>query len=305
MSVLFLCKAILKSLLFPPIGPLLLAMTGLLLWRPWQRKDNTGFTSSGRPHAAFSLRRVAGRAGLFLGLASFWAFSLPVVADGLYQALSPLPALAPEQVDALMQADDPPRAIVVAGGGLYPRAVEYGGDVIGSTSLARLHYAVFLHRRTGLPLLVSGGRPLATDKSEAETMAEAAQRDFQTPVRWIEGRSENSQDNATFSAALLKPEGVTRILLVSDANHMPRLMTVFTQQGLDVVPAPTGFPADYSHTEGAWILRWLPGSAAMNRSAVMLNHLAGQVVYRLRGFMASAPGDVQEGNRLSPDRDDF
>lgn len=47
-------------------------------------------------------------------------------------------------------------------------------------------------------------------------------------------------ENARFSAAILAPLGVTRILLVTDAFHMPRARRAFAIAGLDPIAAPTG-----------------------------------------------------------------
>ncbi|HAK93275.1 MAG TPA: YdcF family protein, partial [Massilia timonae] len=98
----------------------------------------------------------------------------------------------------------------------------------------RLRYAAHLHRRTGLPILVSGGAPGPGAMSLADAMAAALREDFGVPVRWVEGRSRNTAENAMFSAALLRPEKVGRVLLVTDAMHMERARTVFQRGGLQV-----------------------------------------------------------------------
>ena len=50
------------------------------------------------------------------------------------------------------------QAILVFLAGRTWRAPELGGDDgLSALSLQRLHHAVYLHRRTGLPLAVSGG----------------------------------------------------------------------------------------------------------------------------------------------------
>ncbi len=49
---------------------------------------------------------------------------------------------------------------MVLGGGRYRDAPEYGNDTVGEYTLVRLRYAAKLHRETGFPLLVTGGRPM-------------------------------------------------------------------------------------------------------------------------------------------------
>ena len=61
-----------------------------------------------------------------------------------------------------------------------------------------------------------------TSWSKADAMATALRDDFGVPVKWTEGKSRNTAENAAFSAALLRPDAVRRVLLVTDAMHMPR-----------------------------------------------------------------------------------
>jgi uncharacterized SAM-binding protein YcdF (DUF218 family) len=135
------------------------------------------------------------------------------------------------------------QAIVVLGAGRLSEAPEYAGrDIPDYIALARLRYAAHLQRATGLPILVTGGGgPKPEVASLAESMAVALREDFGVPVKWIEGRSRNTAENASLSAAMLAPEKVRRILLVTDAMHMPRARTAFQQAGFDVVAAPTMF----------------------------------------------------------------
>jgi uncharacterized SAM-binding protein YcdF (DUF218 family) len=141
-------------------------------------------------------------------------------------------------------SDTRAQAIVVLAAGRLEHAAEYGGkDIPDYIALGRLRYAAKLQHETGLPILVSGGN-VAVDgagESKADAMASALREDFVTPVRWVEGTSENTAENAQFSAGILHQEGVRRILLVTDAMHMPRAKMVFAKTGLDVVAAPTMF----------------------------------------------------------------
>ncbi|MFX7731723.1 YdcF family protein, partial [Acinetobacter baumannii] len=91
----------------------------------------------------------------------------------------------------------------------------------------RLQYAAYLARRTGLPILVTGGSPDGSPESEAALMARNLQRDVGVPVRWQETRADTTAQNASYSAAMLKADGIERILLVTDSIHMPRAMRVF------------------------------------------------------------------------------
>ena len=162
-------------------------------------------------------------------------------------------------------SDTRAQAIVVLAAGRLEHAAEYGGkDIPDYIALARLRYAAKLQHGTGLPILVSGGNVAAdgAGTSKAAAMASALREDFVTPVRWIEGASENTAENARFSAGILRQEGVHRILLVTDAMHMPRAKMVFAQAGLDVVAAPTMFFAAQSMGP----LDFLPSAEGLRRS---------------------------------------
>ena len=107
------------------------------------------------------------------------------------------------------------QAIVVLGGGKYPQAPEYGGDTVAAMSLVRLRYAAALYRQTGLPVLVSGGSPEGSPTDEAQTMRRTLEQEFAVPVRWSEGRSANTLENARLTRDLLDKEGIRRIALVT------------------------------------------------------------------------------------------
>ncbi len=208
--ITFLAKKILATLILPPAGPLLLAALGLLLLRRWPR---------------------LGRALAWSGIVFLWLIATPLIAQALLRTLETAPPLDMAQAKRA-------QAIVVLGGGNYYAAPEYGGDTVGRITLERVRYAARLARATGLPLLVTGGAPQG-GTPEGQTMREALERDFGVPVRWVEDRSLDTRENALYSAALLRAAGVTRILLVSYAFHMPRAQAAFADTGLEIIPAPT------------------------------------------------------------------
>lgn len=258
--MLDLLNAIPRDLILPPASLFLLITIGLLLWRRWPR---AGRVVAGTALAALAFLSTPGGAGLLVApLESMTA-----------------PLRAPARAGA--------QAIVVLAAGRVRRAPEYGGrDIPDYTALARLRYAAHLQRMTGLPLLVSGGNgssgvdPETGDRawSKAHAMAAALREDFGVPVRWIEPRSRDTGENASYSAALLRADGVQRILLVTDAMHMPRARAAFARAGLDVVEAPTMFFSD----QGPLLQGWVPSAEGMRRSWYAIYELLGIAWYRLR-----------------------
>lgn len=267
--MLDLINLIPRNLILPPASLFLLIAVGLAIWRRWPL---AGRIVAGAGLAALAFLSSTGGARFFV---------TPVE-----QQTSPLQV--PERAGA--------QAIVVLAAGRLRAAPEYGGrDIPDYITLARLRYAAHLQRRTGLPLLVSGGNgasgvdPDADDRAytKADAMAAALREDFGVPVKWIETRSRDTNENAAYSAALLRANGVKRILLVTDAMHMPRASAAFRRNGLDVISAPTMF---FSH-QSQRLADWLPSAEGMRRSWYAVYELLGMAWYRLRfgGSNAGAP----------------
>ncbi|MGE5468090.1 MAG: YdcF family protein [Ignavibacteria bacterium] len=251
---MFYLKKLLSALVLPPTGPLLLALFGLWLARRHPR--------SGRAIAAAAL----------LGML---ALALPPVGGRLLRALETHPPITAKE---LAQA----QAIVILGGGKYVEAPEYGGDTVSMATLERVRYGVQLQKRSGLPILVSGGAPYG-GRSEGETMKEAIERDLGGRVRWTEGASRDTQENAEYSAKLLKAEGIARIALVSQAWHLPRATELFERQGLEVFPAGTGYTAA-NHSPFDYLQ---PSAGGFGQSAEALHEWLGIFVQRLKARLAA------------------
>ena len=109
-------------------------------------------------------------------------------------------------------------------------------------------------------------------------MAVSMQDDFGVTVRWKEERSRTTWENAQMSAEILLPEGIKRVVVVTQALHMQRSRWSFEQNGLDVVPAPVGFlGTDNARPLGCW----LPESKAIWQNGQLLNEAVGLVGYKM------------------------
>lgn len=244
---------LLKILLLPPTFNVLLVLLGLLL----------------------SARRLLGALLIMLGLFGLLLLATPMASHALRQGLEPSALPARTQLE---NAD----AIAILGGGRDYAAPEFGwGDAPANATWRRLAYGAYLHRQTELPILVSGGRVHDEETAEASLMATALGEVFDVPVRWLEGESRNTAENARFSADMLRAEGIDRVALVSQPWHMPRAVAEFEAQGLSVVPAPTGFASP--PPEG--LAAWLPRAYYLNQSTRALNEWLGRAALRLRDLL--------------------
>lgn len=204
-------KALLKAVVLPPGGPLLLAIAGLLLARRHPR---------------------VGRSIAAAGVATLFVLSMPIVAALLVRSLDASPPLDLEVAKGA-------QAVVILGGGTRRGAPEYGGDTLGRLTLERVRYGARVARQTGLPVLVSGGS-VSGDETEAKLMREALANEYGVDVRWAEDRSRTTHENAVESAAILRAAGVRRVVLVAHSFDMPRATAEFASQGIETIAAPTG-----------------------------------------------------------------
>lgn len=220
--------------------------------------------------------RALAIAALLFSLLSLYVMSLPVVARWSEARLQTVAALS----DRVLAASSP-QAIVVLSAGRFRDAPEFGGkDVVGRNSLLRLRYAAHLQRRTGLPILVSGGRVFSDGESLAALMRTSLEDDFDARVRWLEDRSRNTAENALYSSQMLRDSGVSSILLVTQAGHIPRSVAAFANTGLSVVPAPTGFVSTDSGSDT--IVAWLPNANSLSTVSLVLHEYIGRFWYWVR-----------------------
>lgn len=241
----------LETLFLPPASALLLLLLGSLLRRRWRR-------------LGLSLQ--------ILSMLWLWTAATPAFAGWLLGSLQPFPPLPPT-------GDLPAaQAIVVLSAEADVHATEYGQPVIGPMTMQRLRYGVALHRRTGLPLLMSGGVPAAGCPPLAKLMADAATKEFGVPVRWREEGSADTRENAQRSAVMLQQDGVQNVLLVSSAWHLVRAKIAFERCGIAAVPAPTGF----RHPPAEVVANWLPNWQALRDTNLALHEWLGRAWYALR-----------------------
>ena len=241
-------RSLVKSLVLPPAGPLLIAFVGMALLPRYPRR---------------------GRAVTLTGLVLLLLLAMPGIAALLVRGLDQSPPLDPERAATA-------QAIVILGGGIRRHAPEYGGPTLGTLTLERVRYGARVARMTGLPVLVSGGA-IGSGPVEAFLMRNALVQEFGVPVRWIESRSRDTHENAAFSAAMLKSSGVTRAILVAHSFDIPRVTAEFRLAGVDVIPAPTRIPPRAPDAIGDW----LPSAAGMQASYYALYEVLGNALFRL------------------------
>jgi uncharacterized SAM-binding protein YcdF (DUF218 family) len=247
---------LISSLFLPPFSLLILTLIGILLL---YRHPKTG---KGLMFTAFSL---------------LWLASTPYFAEGALHLLE-------SKTSALKTIPQGTAAIVILGGGTYFNAPEYSGaDTISDATLVRLRYGAHLARESHLPLLVTGGKPLGNNVSEAEQMRLSLAEDFHVTVRWIEGASDNTLENAQYSYATLHKTGINKIYLVTHAWHMPRSAAAFRQAGFEVIEAPTAFTTRYQID----LLAFVPRAESLRDSKIFVHEAIGLIWYQAKSHLSS------------------
>jgi len=239
------------TLLLPPLSLLLLLGLGILL--------------------LYRSHKLA-KPVIFASLGLLWIASTPLFAEGALHLL--------EAGTVPLDNQHPGAgAIVILGGGTYFHAPEYAGqDTIIDQTLPRLRYGAKLHRADGTPILVTGGKPLNNDLSEAQQMRSSLLQDFHVPVRWTEDASDNTLENARNSFVILQKEGINKIYLVTQAWHMPRAAMAFRHVGFEVVEAPVAFTTRFQTD----LLTFLPRAESLRDSKFFVHEVIGLLWYGVK-----------------------
>lgn len=248
---------LLESLFFPPGLTLVLILLALPLWR--------------RRRGMALLLTLTAVLGTYL--ASTYA-----VSGWLMERLErPYPPL---NLDSLPSAPAA-QAIVILGAGRQWNAPDYGGDAVNRFGMDRLRYGARLQRRTGLPILVSGGLPQrAQGVPEGELMSRVLSEELRVPVRWVEGASLTTAENATYSKKILTHSHISRVYVVTHAWHMRRALLAFGHAGFDAIPAPTAYGQAEHPRQG--LRAWLPEAGALETTRRFLHEVVGLAWYRLQ-----------------------
>ena len=243
-------RILLPVIFVPPTGLLWLLVLGAALRRS-------------RPRLA--------RISFAIGLLGLYALSMPAVDGAL---LTSLERAQPRQADT-----PEPAAIIILGGDGERTQDMLVKAVPGALSLQRLTGAAILDRQTHLPVLITGGAIGPDQPSVADLMADIYTSAFGLPVEWRETKSDNTCENARFSADILRKAGISSAYVVTNAWHMPRALLAFKQAGFPVVASP--LYAGRHEIQG--VADFLPHTTAWNRSYYAIHEWIGLLAYRSGG----------------------
>lgn len=263
-------KPVLTALLLPPVPGLVLVLLGARM---------------------VFVKRGLGYSTLLGGVAVVWFSGCQGTAVALLErVIQPPPPLVGAKWAALKSTSGTRRAIVVLGGGRDAHAREYGGPGLSSNSAERLRYGIWLSRQTGWPMAFSGGVGWAqqgaeSSVAEADVAAQVARTHYGYDIRWLERQSQDTARNAVQTLALLVPQGVEEIVLVTQAFHMPRARRAFERAALQFMQSDpsrplvriVSAPMAYWQMGDRPILDWLPSAQGFYNVRMASHELLGWV----------------------------
>ncbi len=161
--------------------------------------------------------------------------------------------------------------IVVLGGGAY------NSGYLKASSYKRLITGFLLHRRTGKPIILSGGAAIGVIP-EAKIMRELLlEFGVDEGSIYADQNSRDTWENALYVKKICERIGCESITLITSAFHMRRALMVFRKAGFDVQPYPTDFKF-----EGRYNLYSLfPKYSVFYDSSIAIREYIGLIFYKL------------------------
>ncbi|MBL79005.1 MAG: hypothetical protein CMH70_03040 [Nitrosomonadaceae bacterium] len=247
--MIWFLRDLVVAFLLPPLNLIILGVVGIFFLRN---------------------RPVLGKSLIITTFILFYILSIPIVAENALKTLQ-VPVQSSFEINKV-------QAIVILGSGAYIRAPEYNDDyTVSQYGLERIRYGAYLQRHIGKPILVSGGDTFGIGSSEAEQMKLVLENEFHVPVKWSEGSSRDTRENAYNSFSILRKDNITHIALVTHAWHMRRAIREFEHAGFSVIPASTIYVTQRNKN----LFSFIPSASAFQKNRIFLNEIIGTLWYQL------------------------
>ena len=228
------------------------------------------------PKPATRFRRVAdgvARVALPLVLVMLVLFSFEPFSNRLVRSLE---VDAPDTKKPGFTYD----AVILLGGLVEDRTDTHNGAAYNDNVERLLGTFDVLRRNEARYAILSGGSWTSAEP-EARTLADELVRlGIDRSRLFTEEKSRNTEENARFSAVVVKEHDLHSLLLVTSAFHMQRARKCFERAGLQVDTMPVDYKSyDPAHVSGLWI----PRAKSFQESGAAFRELAGRVVYGVTG----------------------
>lgn len=221
--------------------------------------------------------RIA-KISLLLALGWLFLFGTPFLPNALIQHLEN----RYPQPEPMPQAE----AVVVLSGMIdieksTASKIEFGEGVERILEGMRL-----VKQGTAQKLILSGGSGSLFEQTKSEAvMLRQFALDFGIPADQIliEPVSRNTRENAVETAKLMRRQGISSIILVTTATHLPRAMGCFRKVGLHPIPYGVDVHGEASHRLTP--LDLIPDVGNLRGVSWVLHEYVGLVMYKATGYI--------------------
>ena len=222
----------------------------------------------------------AARFGRRLAIASLLALIVIALTPVGRMLIAPLEdRFPPPSADA-----PPPYGIIILGGAIKGAESDARGQAVFDEGERVVEAAILAKRYPGARIVFTGGAGslMASGEDHEADQAKALLIALGVdPARvTLEKRSRNTDENARFTANLVRPRPDQRWWLVTSAFHMPRSMGLFEKAGFDVTPYPVGFR---TLGPGRPVLWSLDAAENLRTFEIAAKEWVGLAIYRATG----------------------
>jgi uncharacterized SAM-binding protein YcdF (DUF218 family) len=199
-----------------------------------------------------------------------WAGATRVVSKAVLRPLE-LAYSVPEKVEGDVIV------LLCGGAGDVPIDISAAAALYPAT-MQRTYAVARLQKKTGLPVIVSGGAPFSDTPESVAAARYLAELGIPKGKIITEEASRDTFENAAYTLKICKEKGYKRIILVTSAYHMPRSIYLFKKAGFEsILPYPYGHLAPAARRRH--LRDFLPGdSGDLSRA---LNEYSGLAYYHL------------------------
>ena len=163
--------------------------------------------------------------------------------------------------------------IVVLGGGVY------NNGRLKASSYKRLITGFILHRKTGLPIILSGGASINVIP-EAKIMKKLLESfGVKKELIYADLKSRDTYENAKYVKKICEKLNCKKIILVTSGFHMFRAKKTFESFGLKVIPYPTDLKFEGKYN----IYSIFPKYSVFYDSSIAIREYVGIAFYFLMG----------------------
>jgi uncharacterized SAM-binding protein YcdF (DUF218 family) len=161
----------------------------------------------------------------------------------------------------------------------------------------RVLYAAKLYQEGAAPIILASGGNVEFASERTSTPAEDMTELLmligvpESAIK-VQPASQNTYEDALYSAEILAESGIDEVILVTSALHMPRSKALFESQGITVIPAPVDFTVTEQNWSsafdprlGEFVISLMPNASALNLTTNVLKEYLGMFIYSLRGWM--------------------